>query len=116
MVVLLQAQRCTRLDRNAFDLKALAAVNAVIPTPGARHLAMHAGFRTFLRLQPCHHLFDLLGMAARCHQQRIGRVDDRQVLRAERDDGAVWRVNICSLALDSQAQAVNAVALVVSWR
>ena len=54
-------------------------------------------------------------MAAACNQQRIWRVDDEQVLRAQGNDDAVGGVNEGALALNRQALAVNAVALLVCW-
>ena len=40
VVVHLQAQRRAGLDHDALDLKARAGVDAVVPAPGAVHLAM----------------------------------------------------------------------------
>ena len=40
VMVHLQAQLCTWIDDDALDLEAAAAVDAVVPTPGAVHLAV----------------------------------------------------------------------------
>src|SRR5688572_26497433 len=44
VVVLLQAERCARLDHDPLDLEARTGVDAVVPAPGAMHLSMQGLF------------------------------------------------------------------------
>ena len=113
VVVLLQAKRCAGFDPNSFDLEALPHVNAVVPAPGAGHLAVQGGLRALAGLECGYHGFDALCMAACCHQQGVRRVDDDQVVRTQCHYRAVRGMNIGMAGIDSQALALYAVAVLV---
>ena len=82
VVVLLQRQRAARLDHDALDLEALAAIDRLVIAPGPVTAAMVGRLGRFARLE----LLDqsLTSCArARQHQHRVGRGDDDQILDAD---------------------------------
>ncbi len=113
VVVFLQAQAGAGFDADAFDLEALAHVDAVVPAPGPGHAPVQGGLWQLRVFEVGHHVFDLLGVVALRHQQGVGRVDDQQVLRAQRHHRAPGRVDVGVARLQGVALAGDAVALAV---
>lgn len=83
VVVHLQAEACAGVDHNALDLKALAAVNAVIPAPGTVDFSVGIGQGMALGLEPGHDVLDALGLAFVGHQHCVGGFDDDDVVQAD---------------------------------
>ncbi len=77
---------------------------------------MDHGLGALQALQLGHHVLDLFGAVAVGHQQGVGRVDDEQVLGAERDHRAVGCVDVGVLRERGEALALDAVAVGVGGR
>ena len=116
VVVFLQAQRRAGPDGNTLDLETLADIDAVVPAPGARHLAVVRGLRGFQPFEFRHYRFHLLGVASRNDQQRVRRVNDEQVIRSQRHHRPVWRMDVGFAGLQRHALAADAVASLVRRR
>jgi len=82
VVVLLQTQACTWVDLDALDLESLAFVNAVVPAPRAIDFAVQGQLVTFLGFKLLHQFFDVLALAAVCHQHSIGSFNHDEVTHA----------------------------------
>ena len=82
MVMHLQRQLGERIDDNALDLEPVALIDRIVVAPWSVDLAMRIGLAAAKRLEPRHHLLDLLQLIARRHQHRIrGFNHDRVALR-----------------------------------
>jgi hypothetical protein len=83
MMVHLQRERGAGADDDALDLEALAAVDAVVPAPGAMHLAMQFGFAAAGGLEAADDGLHFLGALLGRHQHGIGGFDHDHVLAAD---------------------------------
>lgn len=72
------------LHHDAFDLEALADVDALVPAPGAEHAGMELVFAAAAGFQEIDDLLDVLGAVLVRHQHRVGGFHDEQIRHADR--------------------------------
>ena len=80
MMMHLQTQHLARIDGDPFDLVVGAFTQNRVAAPRAIVGQVLAGFTTAPVFQLGHHVLHLLRLAFFCHQNRIRRFDDQQVL------------------------------------
>ena len=83
MVVFLQAEPFARFDDDAFHLVAVRFVEDRVGSPGAVRRDVNVRQLGTPRLESTHDLFDLLTASLPCDQQRVGRIDDQQVIHID---------------------------------
>jgi hypothetical protein len=84
VVVHLQAQAGPGLDHDALDLVARAAVDAVVPAPGAVHLAVQHLLAALFAAELGDDVLHVLALLAAGHQHGVGRFHHDHVLQAHR--------------------------------
>ena len=82
-MVFLQAKLFTRLDHNAFHLKTLALVDALIPAPGAEYLLVREVLAAIVGFQPIHQFFHILHPILVRDQHHVRGFDDDQIRHAQ---------------------------------
>ena len=81
MVVHLQTQAGARVHHDSLDLKALAAVDAVVPAPGSMNFTVGLGERVTCVFELVDDLFDVLGLIFVDHQNGVGGLYDRNIVQ-----------------------------------
>ena len=112
-VVELQRQRGAGLHLDALDLEAGAFLQHRVRAPGTRHRPVQPVGLVAARLQLADDVLDPLQVVAMRDQHRVGRVDDHEVLHADRRDDAVLGVHVGVAGRDGDALALPAVAVLV---
>ena len=84
VVVHLQAERRAGLDLDALDLEARSLLDHRVGAPGPVHRAVQLVRLVAAGLELGINMFHILRATLVRHQQRIGRVDDDQVVQAHR--------------------------------
>ncbi len=86
VVVLLQAEAGTGLDLDTLNLEATAFVNAVVPSPGALHLAVQGVFFALCILKLSNDVLDVLAAGFVGHHHGIRCFDHDEVFHTDQAD------------------------------
>ena len=113
VVVFLQAEAGARFDLDALDLEAPAFVNAVVPAPGAMHLAGQGVFFALGVLQLGDDVLDVLAAGFVGYQHGIGCFDHDEVFYTHQTDQAAGGVHQGVAAVGGEHIAHVSVALIV---
>jgi len=114
MKMALQRQLGLRLDHDALDLEAIAAIDRVVLSPGPVDALMQGRFAAPPLLQEGDQVLDRLGASARHRQHRVRRRHQHQILDAERDGEAILRVNDAIACFERDDGAEHDIAGVVT--
>ena len=116
VVVLLQTEAGAGLDLDALDLKAAAFVDAVVPAPGAVHLAVQGVFFAFAGLQLSNDVLDVLAAGFDGYEHGIRCFDHDEVFYTNQTDQAARGMHQGVAAVGGQHIAHMGVAVFVFWQ
>ena len=83
VMVHLQRKLLARFDHDAFDLEALADVDALVPAPGPEYAGMELVLAAAAGLQVIDHFLHVLGAALVRHQHRVCGFHNQQIGNAD---------------------------------
>ena len=113
VVVHLQRQFGARLHHDAFDLKTLARVYALVPAPGAVHAAVFHLFFALVLGKVSNSLFDVLRLVFVHDQHGIGRFHHHHIAQAHHGHQAAFGAHIAVVRAVGKYVAQQGVAVVI---
>ena len=110
MMMHLQRQPPPRLDHDALDLVAVAAIERLVRAPGPMHLEMFLGHRRGRALELLHQLLHVANARALGDQDGVLARDHHRVVDAEQRNQRLVRGDIGVVRLDKDGVAAHRIA------